>query len=225
MNLLNAPISLDLALLGWLLFVPAVLLALRDVRGGFLAQGAQQHAWLAGMVCVALLWTLQVRMGDGPTFGMLGVALYVLLFGRARAVLGLLGALLLHTWLADGAWMSVGLNGLLFAVLPALIASTLQRALERWLPKNVFVFIIGNGMFVTLAATAITSMVLLALSMNVTAAAATTHYGDYVGYSLLLAWGEALLSGMIFSALVIFLPQVVLTYREDSYLPPRRSRL
>jgi uncharacterized membrane protein len=225
MNLLNASVSLDLALLGWILFVPAVLLALRDVRDGFLTQGAQQHAWLAGLVCVALLWTLPVKMGDGPAFGMLGVALYVLLFGRARAVLGLLGALLLHTWLADGAWMSLGLNGLLFAVLPALIASTLQRALERWLPKNVFVFIIGNGMFVTLAATAITSLALLALSMNATAAAATTHYSDYVGYSLLLAWGEALLSGMIFSALVIFLPQVVLTYREDSYLPPRRSRL
>ncbi len=61
--------------------------------------------------------------------------------------------------------------------------------------------------------------------MNATAAATATHYSDYVGYSLLLAWGEALLSGMIFSALVIFLPQVVLTYREDSYLPPRRSRL
>lgn len=224
MNLLSSSVSLDLALLGWLLFAPAVLLALRDVRGGFLTAGAQQHAWLAGMVCVALLWTMQVKMGDGPTFGMLGVALYVLLFGRARALLGLLGALLLHTWLADGAWMTLGLNGLLFAVLPALVASTLQRGLERWLPTNVFVFIIGNGLFVTLTVTAITSLALLALSMNATNAAATTHYGDYVGYSLLLAWGEALLSGMIFSALVIFLPQVVLTYSEDRYLPPRRSR-
>ncbi len=220
MNLLHASISLDLALLGWLLLVPVVVLALRDVRGGFLAEGAQQHAWLAGLVCVALLWTVPVKLGDGPAFGMLGAALYALLFGRARAVLGLLGALLLHTWLVNGAWANVGLNGLLFAVLPALIASSLQRALERWLPKNVFVFIIGNGMFVTLAATAVTSLVLLTLSINI-ATAPTTDYGDYVGYSLLLAWGEALLSGMIFSALVIFMPQVVLTYREDSYLPRR----
>jgi uncharacterized membrane protein len=40
---------------------------------------------------------------------------------------------------------------------------------------------------------------------------------------MLLAWGEALMSGMVFSALVVFLPQAVLTYRQDTYLPPRRT--
>ena len=56
------------------------------------------------------------------------------------------------------------------------------------------------------------------------AAAPTAHLADYIGYSLLLAWGEALLSGMVFSALVIFTPRLVLTYREDTYLPLRGRR-
>ena len=47
--------------------------------------------------------------------------------------------------------------------------------------------------------------------------------GDHVAYSLLLAWGEALMSGMLFSALVVFTPQLVLTYRQDLYLPRRRA--
>lgn len=230
MNLLYAPINLELALLGWALLAPALWLALRAVRGGFLREGAQQHAWLAGLVCVALLWTLQVRLGNGPGFGLLGVALYVLLFGAARGMLGLLLALVLHHLLAGGSWLALGASGLLFAVLPALVTAALQRAVARWLPKNLFIFIIGNGMFVTLAATALTSVLLLLLSLGLAASTAvhaaadaavapTAHLADYIGYSLLLAWGEALVSGMIFSALVIFTPRVVLTYRQDLYLP------
>jgi len=52
-------------------------------------------------------------------------------------------------------------------------------------------------------------------------AGSSRQLGDHLAYSLLLAWGEALLSGMLFSALVVFLPQAVLTYRQDVYLPPR----
>jgi uncharacterized membrane protein len=117
-----------------------------------------------------------------------------------------------------GAWINFGINGLLLAVLPALTAGALQRLIERRLPKNVFVFIIGNGMFVTLAATALTSLVML-LACLPAAPAAAGKLSEYASYSLLLAWGEALVSGMIFSALVIFWPAVVMTYREDSYLP------
>lgn len=223
MNLLNAPMSLGLALLGWALFVPALVLALRASRtGGFLREGGQQHAWFAGVVGIAFLWTLQVNLGDGPAFGMLGTALFVLLFGWARAIVGLLAALVLHTWIADGTWLGLGFNGLLFALLPALITTSLQRALARWLPHNIFIFIIGNGMFVTLVATAATSVMLLIISLGVAASpAASLHIGEYLGYALLMAWGESLVSGMIFSSLVIFTPSLVLTYSQDRYLPGR----
>jgi uncharacterized membrane protein len=231
MNLLYAPVGLDLALLGWALLVPALWLALRTLRGGFLPDGAQQHAWLAGLVCVALVWTLQVRLGNGPGLGLLGVALYVLLFGAARGMLGLLLALVLHHLLAGGSWLALGASGLLFAVLPALLTSALQRAVARWLPNNLLIFIIGNGLFVTLAATALTSLTLLLLSVGLAepspmaaSVAPAVQLTDYIGYSLLLAWGEALVSGMIFSALVVFTPRIVLTYRQDLYLPRRGTR-
>jgi uncharacterized membrane protein len=225
MTLLNAPLPPELAWVGWLLLAPFVLLALRAVRHGFLPDGGQQHAWLAGLVCIAFLWTLQVKLGNGPGFGMLGAALYVLLFGAARGILGLLLALVLHHGLTGGPWFALGASGLLYAVLPALLTAGLQKALARWLPKNLFIFIIGNGLFVTLATTAITSVALLLCSLALEAApAAVEQWDEYVGYALLLAWGEALVSGMIFSALVIFTPDIVRTYRQDTYLPPRRLR-
>jgi uncharacterized membrane protein len=224
MNLLHTPVVLEAALLGWLLLAPAALWSLLAVRTRFLPEPGQQHAWLAGAVSIAFLWSLQVEAGDGLHLGMLGSALYALVFGRARAILGLLLALALFTWLDHGAWPNFGVNGLLLAVLPALLATALQNLIERRLPHNLFVFIIGNGMFVTLAVTAATGVLLLALSLATVAPAAASHFADYAGSSLLLAWGEALLSGMLFSALVIFRPQLVLTYREDTYLPPRGRR-
>ena len=223
MNLLHASAPLELALLGWLVTVPAVLQAAWSVRGRFLPSGRAQHGWLAAVVAVSLLWLLHVRSPVGMDFGLLGCALFALVFGRARAVLGLMAALVLYTLLDGGSWLNLGLNGLVLALMPAWLATALQRQIERRLPKNLFVFIIGNGMFVTLVTTACASaLVLLVSALEI--ASALRMFSDHLAYSLLLAWGEALLSGMLFSALVIFMPDAVLTYRQDDYLPPRHRR-
>lgn len=220
MALLHTPVGGQFAWLAAVLFAPIGLWALLSVRGRFLPDGAAQHAWLAGIVCVAFVWSLPVTAADGVRFGLLGSALFTLLFGRAHAVIGLLCALAVHAAFTGGAWVNLGINGLLFAALPAWIASALQRQIEARLPKNLFVFIIGNGMFVTFATTAATSVALLLVSLAIVAPAGSANLGAHVGYALLLAWGEAVASGMIFSALVIFRPNVVLTYRQDLYLPP-----
>jgi uncharacterized membrane protein len=216
---LHAALGFPAALLGWLLFLPALAAAAWSLRKSFLPESSQQHAWLAGIVCMSLLWLLQVKSGDGLYFGMFGAALFAVIFGWARAIVGLTVALTLYTAMTAGAWGNIGINGLLFAVLPAAIACGLQRLLARQLPKNVFIFIIGNGMFVTLAATAVTSLAMLLAGLPTASPGAAARMGEYATYSLMLAWGEAVVSGMIFSSLVIFRPAVVFTYREEMYLP------
>lgn len=227
MNLLHVDAPLALALLGWCALLPFVLLSLLALRRPFLPDATAQHVWLAAVVGLAFLWMAQVRTGEGLHFGMLGATLMALLFGRARAMLGLLLALTLHTALTQGSWTNWGLNGLLLAALPVWATTALQQRLEQWLPKNLFIFIIGNGMFVTLAVTAATSLLLTGAAAwqlaSADSPALSLLTGDAVGYSLLLAWGESLVSGMMFSALVIFAPTLVLTYREDLYLPRRRK--
>jgi uncharacterized membrane protein len=222
MNLLYDTAPLYLVVLGWVVVVPWLALSLLAVRRQFLPSTLTQHAWLAAIVVTSFLWVLHVRTPVGLDFGLLGGALFAVIFGRARAILGLLAALGLHTALTGGSWVNFGLNGALLAVVPACLASVLQRLIERWLPKNIFVFIFGNGLFVTLIVTALASVLLLAASAA-GGHAAPQLVEEHLSYSLLLAWGEALVSGMIFSALVIFLPQTLLTYRQDTYLPPRRS--
>ena len=221
MNLLYDTAPLTLVVLGWVVVLPWTALSLLGVRRQFLPSAVAEHAWLAAIVATAFLWVLHVHSPVGLDFGLLGGALFTLVFGRARAILGLLAALALHTLLTGGSWLNFGINGTLLAVFPACAASLLQRLIERWLPRNIFVFIFGNGLFVTLVVTALASALLLAAEAAA-AHAAPRQLNEHLAFSLLLAWGEALVSGMIFSALVVFLPQTVLTYRQDTYLPPRR---
>jgi uncharacterized membrane protein len=219
MYLLQAALPPHWAILAWILLLPLTVHSLIRLRSGEALQGAQQHLWLAGAVLLAWLWTLQARVAGGAAFGLLGVAFYSLIFGCHWARLGLLAAVALHTVLGGGSWMNFGINGLLLAVVPTLLASVLQKQVEQRLPKNVFIFMIGHGMFVTLAVTVATSALLVAVSWLLRPGPADL---DQLAYALLLAWGEALASGMLFSALVIFGPHLVLTYRQDLYLPPRR---
>jgi len=216
-NLLHVGVAAPVALLGWFLLAPALFMAWRASRRGFLELGPAQDAWLGGAVGIALLWTLEIKVGGGPRFGMLGSALYVLVFGRARGLLGLVLALLLHAALDHGSWRNLGLNGLLFAVTPALIAGGLQQRIERHLPHHPFVFMIGNGMFTTLAASAVTSLALIGAALATGAAPPVADPGAYVGAALLLAWSEAIVSGMVLSALVVCRPALVRTYRADLY--------
>ena len=219
MYLLQASFPHYWAILAWVLLLPLAVPALIRLRSGEALRGAQQHLWLAGVVLLAWLWTLQAHAAGGAAFGLLGVAFYSLIFGCHWARLGLLAAVALHTILGGGSWLNFGVNGLLLAVVPTSLASVLQRQLELRLPKNVFIFMIGHGMFVTLAVTVVTSALLVVVSWLLRPGPADL---DQLAYALLLAWGEALASGMLFSALVIFGPHLVLTYRQDLYLPPRR---
>ena len=220
MNLLQDTAPLALVILGWLAVIPYAAWSVIAVRRQFLPSPLAQHAWLGAVVATAFLWQLHVRSPVGLDFGLLGGALFTLVFGQARAILGLLAALALHTVMGDGSWLNFGISGTLLAVVPACAASALQRLIERRLPRNIFVFIIGNGLFVTMAATALAGALLLAAATG--AHAVLRQLEEHIAYALLLAWGEALASGMVFSALVVFLPQAVLTYRQDTYLPPRR---
>lgn len=219
MYLLQATLPPLWAIFAWILLLPLALHSLMQARAGGILQGGQQHLWLAGAVLLAWLWTLQSRVADGAAFGLLGVAFYALIFGRHWARLGLLLAVALHTVLGDGKWLNFGLSGLLLAAVPTHLAAFLQRQIEQRLPTNVFIFMIGHGMFVTLAVTAATSALLVGVAWL--GRPVPTDF-DQIAYALLLAWGEALTTGMLFSALVIFGPQLVLTYRQDLYLPRRR---
>ena len=116
---------------------------------------------------MALPWLRTIKVGNGRAFAMLGVGLYSLVFDRARALLGLTFAVILHTACTHGAWLNIGLNSVLFALVPSMVATFCQRWIGSRLPHHLFVFIFGNGMFSSFVCTATTSMLLFLVSSAV----------------------------------------------------------
>ena len=115
MNLLHADAPATLLIAGWVIVLVALLQSAWTVRHRFLPTSATQHGWLAAIVAVSLLWALHVRSPVGLDFGLLGSALFAIVFGRARAVLGLMAAVALYTLMDDGTWRNVGVNGVVLA--------------------------------------------------------------------------------------------------------------
>jgi uncharacterized membrane protein len=218
MDLLHARAALPLVLFGWIAFAMALIVARSRVRRPVFRIEAEEHAWYGGALLLALLWLLPIKIAHGPAFGMLGGGIYCLVFGPARGMFGLALAVLVHTACAHGDWANLGINASLLAAAPAGISCASQRFIARFLPRHLFVFLLGNGMISTLLATAIPGLLAQVAARASAADVTDLGWSQSLGPMLLLAYGEAIASGMLFSALVVFAPQAVRTYDADLYL-------
>lgn len=167
--------------------------------------------WLLAWAVMPLLWGLD-RFADVPALPQVsGVALLVLLAGWPLAVLALFPVALVMLLGTDlGAWST--LHRLVWlGIVPATLLLGIGAALRRWLPNQVFVYILGRGFFGTLIATALASFAALALSGSPMGSDALVARG-------MLAFGEAFITGALAASLVAFRPQLLATYADRLYL-------
>ncbi|HET7775199.1 MAG TPA: energy-coupling factor ABC transporter permease, partial [Azospira sp.] len=151
--------------LGWGLFAAAFLLALVRAPWGRLADSTQSNVWLGTVVTLTLLWSIKAGVLPGLNLHLLGAMVFNLECGPWLAFVGL--SLVLAGITVNGAagWESFGLNALLMAGLPVLLAYGILRFNQKRLSKNPFVFIFANGFFgsaLTILATGAAATALLA---------------------------------------------------------------
>ncbi|KWR92208.1 hypothetical protein [Cupriavidus sp. IDO] len=191
-----------------------------------LRRHALQNAWLGAMVLVALLWTVRATLVGGVVIQLLGATLLVTLFGLPLAVVSLfivdlvslfgLEYLAGHDW-AEFDWASLWVRYVWLALLPAFISAGLQAIMRRLLPRHPFVFILGHGYFAAGLA-----------ALGAGAAEAGWRYwmapglpfsfADTLAATVILAFGEAFLTGMLVAIFVVYKPQWVVTFRDEEYL-------
>lgn len=94
---------------------------------------------------------------------------------------------------------------------------------RRWLPRNLFVFLLGCGFFGLFAVYALQQLATYAVRAAVDPLAAIATDG-FLAYALLLAGGEATLEGMIITIMVVVLPGSVRLFDEAFYLHEREGR-
>lgn len=218
MNLPDNLLDPALQWLGWGLFAAVFLLALRRAPWGRLGDSAQSNVWLGTIVILTLLWSIKAGVLPGLDLHLLGAMTFTLEFGPWLAFVGL--SLVLAGITVNGAagWESFGLNALLMAGLPVLLAYGIYRFNQRRLSKNPFVFIFANGFFgsaLTILATGVAASALLYLGG---AYPLEKLLDDYLPYFLLLGFSEAWLSGALVTLLVVYRPQWVVSFDDSRYL-------
>lgn len=173
-------------------------------------------AWCCAIILLPMVWRFSVPLAGGPVIHMVGLPIFVLMFGRRLAMTGAALSVFAYTLAFNGLWFNFGLNLILLAILPAFCGEALMRATERYLPRHMFVYLLGNGFFGAMAMLSILNLLSLGVYHAVMPAA---HYGaDTLAYMLLLSWGESFLTGLLLTMFTVYRPEWVLTFDDNVYL-------
>src|SRR5512134_2371653 len=179
-----------------------------------LREPALRAPWIAALVILPFAWST-LRVPGGPSLQLSGACLLVLMFGWPLAVWTILAVAALGAWLL-GASPAQGIElAAWHGVVPATFALAIGVAIRRWLPLHLFVYILGRGFIGTaLAVMAAGALATFVRPLPPATDAATMLLGQW-----LMAWGEALLTGMLTAIFVAFKPGWLLTWSDRRYLP------
>lgn len=178
--------------------------------------GGVFSAWCIFIICLPVLWSGTLPPERGIALHLLGMPLFVLMFGRQLAMIGLGIAVLAHTAMQGGIWANVGVNLLLMAVLPTWCSEAVMRMIYRFLPRHLFVYLLGNGFFGAMLMLVLIGMLSVAASAMLVPGPQFSE--NLIAYMLLLASGESFLTGFLLTMLTIYRPQWVLTFDDAVYL-------
>ena len=221
MDLIAVPLPLTWAVAGWAAALPVLTWAWRTAPWRGLATSVRFHVLVAGILGVVVLWTLQATVGEGFTFHLLGVAALTLAVGPQLALIGALCAVLLQITLSSAMWTNAGVAFMTMGAIPVAVAWSLVVFEHRRLPGNFFVYVFVCGFFgagASLGAGSLVAALVLAYGAGVKAALV---FGEYVPYLLYLAIGEATLTGMLITLMVVYRPEWVATFDDERYLKSR----
>ena len=196
MNLPDGLLAGAWTTVAWLVFIPLFLRVVWRAPWRRLADPSRFNAWLGTIVVLVLLWSLNAGIKPGLSLHLIGAAVLALTFGPGLAFLGLCAALFGVTLNGEAGWASFAANALVMGGVSVGISRGVLRFSERFLPRQLFVYLFANGFF--------------GAGLSIIA----------VGFvaSGLLAFSEAWLSGMVITLFVVYRPQWVATFEDSRYL-------
>ncbi|MGB0721348.1 MAG: energy-coupling factor ABC transporter permease [Gammaproteobacteria bacterium] len=182
-----------------------------------LADNRDLNVWLGAIVAIIVLWNLRAELDDGLNLHLLGATAMALMFGWHLGLLamGVVNAVMvlmghIHPW-------NLGMNGLVYTVVPISLAYLIFLIQEAKLPRNFFVYIFVSSFFgswLVVVATGVLSTLLLTLSDM------QTHmlFQVYLPFYVPLGFSEAWLTGAHLSVFAVYKPHWVYTFRDERYL-------
>lgn len=207
---------------GWGLFALGFFWAIRTAPWRRLKDASPLNVWLGACVVLMALWSIKTGIKPGLNFHLLGATALTLMFGPQLALLGISIILTAVTLAGMSGWQGYGWNALVMGALPVAVSYGIYWLADRKLPNHLFVYIFLNaflGGALAMAATGLGGTLLLQLSGVYPAA---YLYTDYLPYFILMAWSEAVTTGMAITLMVVYQPQWVDTFDDTRYLKRRK---
>jgi uncharacterized membrane protein len=221
MDLTAVALRHDWLALGWGAALPVLVWAFVSAPWRRLAAGPLLHVLAGGVVCQVVLWTIRATIADVFTFHLLGVTGLALAVGPRAALAGTALAVALHIGVHGGHWANAGIAFVTMAAIPVATGWTVHVLGQRFLPPNLFVYVFVGAFFgagLALIVGGLAAACALAFGGGVPA---DTVFGEYVPYLIYLGWGEAVLTGMALTLMVVYRPQWVTSFDDDRYLRKR----
>jgi len=219
MNLPAVLFSSDFLWLANILFLVLLVRAVRYANWRELLNNNIRFNALIGLVLgISIFWQLNAGIRPGFNFHLLGATLFVLMFGWSIALVTLT-LVMFGTWIySDMDLVSLGLNGLVMLATPILSSELLLRFSQRYLPKNLFLFVLLNGFvcagFAIAIMMAVTTLILLVLT-NYTWPEIQYHY--FIPAPILM-FAESFATGAMITGFVVAQPEAVLNFSDKDYL-------
>lgn len=219
MNLPAQLFSADWLWLGNLLFAVLLIRAIRSASWReLLANAARVNALVALSLGTFVLWQLNAGFRPGFNHHILGATLFMLMFGWEVAIVALT-LVMSATWVrADMGLVSLGINGLTMIAIPVLFSEWVLRMSRRHFPKNLFLYVLGNGFLCGGAAILLTvaTATLMMLVLTPYKWEMITH--NYLVATPIIMLTEAFTTGAMITAFTVFQPEAVLNFSDEEYL-------
>lgn len=204
--------------LGWAGVIVLLWLAWRSGDLARLKDAARLNLFLGMSVALMVLWQIRTGVRPGLSFHLLGASLATLMFGFWRGWLAASLAAVAAALTGKISPAALGLEILIFCAVPAAVTHHLYRVADRKLPNHFFIYVLGNGFFgvaLAVGVTALVSTAVLALSDAYEASYLLEHY---LPYFILLAWSEAVTTGMGATLMAVYRPEWLETFDDDRYI-------
>ena len=174
--------------------------------------GARLNRLLAAAALIAALWGVRAELPAGPALHFLGAAALYLMFGAPRALAGMALAATLVCARGGGDWAAWPARWLADGAVPVACAWAVHRAIERFAPPNLFVYVFGAAF-----AGAGLSMVASLAAHRLLGA----RVEPFAALGLMLGFGEAFLTGALLTLFVVYRHEWVATFDDARYLARR----
>ena len=178
---------------------------------------ARLRVLLATALALAALRWFNTAPLQGVMLHLTGASIATLLLGTGPA-LAVMALASLSGVLMGAAWHGWAPDFLVTGALPVAVTAVASRAARRWLPHNIFVYIMGNGFFASMLATAASVLAKFAVAAWLGSRAAAA----YLAATPLLMFAEAFLTGTLIAVIVVYRPQWCSSFDDRVYLWPER---